>query len=141
MPEGRQVCPRCEEAINAARARGAENDIDVFSFLPAEAVAAVNRLGFEFLADHGYDALGAWDDAEKCATLEKELAERGEELRYSDFYDVDDETGAPVKILICYALYDREGRCIARSKGMTFIRNKTEADAESAGGSDGAKDT
>ena len=98
-----------------------KREIDIFDLLPAEAVADPNRLGFEFLAECGYDAIGAWEDEAKCAALERELAERGEELRYSGAHDVDDETGKLKAILIWYTLYDREGRLIARSKGLKLV--------------------
>ena len=135
VPEGRQVCPSCESGERESGKR----EIDIFDLIPAEAVVDANRLGFGFLAERGYDALGAWEDEAKCAALERELAERGEELRYSGAYDRDEETGKIVAILIWYSLYDREGRLIARSKGLKLVPKETEADA--AGGSDGAKDT
>lgn len=137
VPEGRQVCPSCESGERESDKR----EIDIFDLLPAEAVADANRLGFEFLAGRGYDAIGAWENAEKLATLERELSERGEELRYSGAYDLDEETGKLKAILIWYELYDRSNMCLARSTGLKLVPKETEADAESAGGSDGAKDT
>lgn len=111
-PEGRE-----DGEEDTVERDGAPYKVSVFDLLPAEAFQNVNRLGYEFLAEHGYDALGAWDDAEKHAAIEKALAERGEELRYSYALKINDSTRCMEAILIWYGLYDREGRCIARSQG------------------------
>ena len=129
IPEGRQVCPGCEEKSGASMdERGRE--VDIFDILPAEAIADANRLGFEFLSERGYDAIGAWEDAEKLSALERELSERGEELRYSGAYDQDDQTGRLKAILIWYTLHDREGRLIARSKGLKLVPTETQEKQE-----------
>ena len=108
----------------------AEREIDVFDLLPEAALIDANRLGFEFLAERGYEAIGAWEDAEKLRALEAALAERGEELRYSGAYDQDEESGRVKAILIWYTLYDREGRLIARSKGLKLVPTESEASGD-----------
>lgn len=130
-PSGMPV-PTEEEAIerDAVEKDTPEREIDIFDLLPEAALIDANRLGFEFLAERGYDSLGAWEDAEKLRALEAALAERGEELRYSGAYDQDEKTGRIKAILIWYSLFDREGRCIARSKGLKLVPNPSEASSD-----------
>ena len=128
-PSGTPV-PTEEDAIerDAVERDPAPREVDILDLLPEAALIDANRLGFEFLAERGYDALGAWEDSEKLAALESALAERGEELRYSGAYDRDDDTGRIKAILIWYSLYDREGRCIARSKGLKLVPTETSSE-------------
>lgn len=116
---------------SATEEKPVRREIDIFDVLPAEAIADANRLGFEFLAERGYDALGAWEDPEKLAALESELIKRGEELRYSGAFDTDPVTGRLTAILIWYGLY-REGLCIARSRGLKLVPNESEEAEEVA---------
>ena len=99
-------------------------EIDILDLLPAEAIEAVDKLGYEFLAGYGYDVEGAKDSDAKQEELRKVLQENEEELRYSGA--VDDKTGA---ILVWYEIY-KNGERIATSRGIKFLPKKEESDGK-----------
>lgn len=99
-----------------------ERIITVFDLLPEEAMESIDKLGYTFLAERGYDTEGAREDEEKRGVLSNALAEAGEELRYRGAFDR--ETGA---ILVWFELYRGDERT-AVSQGIKFLpRNKGEA--------------
>lgn len=90
-------------------------EIDVFDLLPPEAIQAVDKLGYEFLAKCGYDVEGARESVAKQEELRKALQEKEEELRYSG--SIDDKTGA---IMVWFAIY-RNGERGDKSRALQFL--------------------
>jgi cell division protein ZapA (FtsZ GTPase activity inhibitor) len=135
IPEGRQVCPICEEkkgqSGGSIHTPKGGREIDILNMLPAEALPDAERLALEFLEERGYDAIGALEDEEKLRALNTALVERGEEIYYRGGFNTDDKTGVLTSILIWYELY-REGRFVARSRGFKLVPSEAEDTEEVA---------
>lgn len=98
--------------------------LDVLDILPQEAINAIDKLGYDFLAAQGYDTEGAADSEAKRKEIKKALTKDGKKLFYRGA--TDKETGA---ILVWYEL-ESEGKCVARSQGIKFIPKKKEGEGE-----------
>ena len=92
-----------------------KKEIDIFDILPAEAFAAIDKLGYGFLSEQGYDTNGAQESDEQRTKLKDAIKNRGEELRY--FGAVDKDSGA---ILVWFEIYKGSERK-AVSQGLKFI--------------------
>lgn len=93
----------------------ANREIDILDILPEDAIEEVDKLGYAFLTEQGFDAEGAIESASKRTKLKKALARQGKELRYAGA--VDNETKA---ILVWYELYQGKER-VAVSQGIKFL--------------------
>lgn len=89
--------------------------VDIFDLLPPEAIKAVDKLGYKFLTQRGYDAKGAIGSSKKRAELKKALKANGEELRYVGGVNNEDKT-----ILIFFEIL-KSGERIATSQGLKFV--------------------
>ena len=128
-----ELFPRASKCATTASKKVREvlymsKEIDILDLLPAEAIEAVDMLGYEFLAGYGYDVEGAKNSEAKQEELCKALQKSKEELRYSGA--VDDKTGA---ILVWYEIY-KNGERVATSKGIQFLPKKEESDGENGTG-------
>lgn len=92
-----------------------KKEIDIFDILPAEAFAEIDKLGYAFLSEQGYNTEGAQESDELRTKLKNAIKKRGEELRY--FGAVDKDSGA---ILVWFELYKGSERK-AVSQGLKFI--------------------
>lgn len=98
--------------------------IDILDLLPPEAFKAVDKLGYELLAEYGYDVEGAEGSAAKQDKLRQALRKNGEELRYSGA--IDDKTGA---ILVWYEIY-KNGRRATTGRGIKFLSAKEKSNGK-----------
>lgn len=98
----------------------ANREIDILDILPQEAIAEVDKLGYAFLAEQGFDTVGAAESNTKRTKLKKALAKQGKELRYAGAVDNETKT-----ILVWYELYKGKER-IAVSQGIKFMPKPTE---------------
>lgn len=92
-----------------------KKEIDIFDVIPCEVYAAIDKLGYSFLSEQGYDTEGAQESDELRTKLKNAIKKRGEELRY--FGAVDKDSGA---ILVWFELYKGSERK-AVSQGLKFI--------------------
>lgn len=92
-----------------------KKEIDIFDVIPSEVYAAIDKLGYSFLSEQGYDTEGAQESDELRTKLKNAIKKRGEELRY--FGAVDKDSGA---ILVWFELYKGSERK-AVSQGLKFI--------------------
>lgn len=99
---------------------GQQRKIDIFDFLPKEAMKAIDELGYNFLAERGYDTTRATESKTQRTKLKKALRVNGEELRYAGA--VDNETKA---ILVWFELWKGKER-IATSQGIKFLPKPSE---------------
>lgn len=99
-----------------------QRKIDILDLLPADALEAVDKLGYEFLSERGYSTEGARESAAARDLLAKELKERGERLTYSGA--VDKDTG---RILIWFTIHKGRRR-IARSRALRLVPKPKETD-------------
>ncbi len=97
-----------------------KREIDILDILPQEAIEEVDKLGYAFLAEQGFDTDGAAESASKRTKLKRELAKQGKELLYAGAVDNDTKT-----ILVWYELYKGKKR-IAVSQGIKFLPKSTE---------------
>lgn len=93
--------------------------IDIFDLLPEEAMKAIDKLGYDFLASKGYETEGAIESEDKRKEIKKTLQADNKELSYRGA--VDKGTGA---ILIWFEL--KQGDSIERSQGIKFIPKPSE---------------
>ena len=92
-----------------------KREIDILDILPQEAIEEVDKLGYAFLAEQGFDTDGAAESASKRTKLKRELAKQGKNLFYRGA--VDPETKA---ILVWYEI-EVKGKCVAKSMGIKFL--------------------
>lgn len=90
--------------------------VDILDLLPSEAASEVDRLGYRFLQQHGYNVKGK-DIPTKAERKEikEEMRRRNEALKYKGYVDHDNK-----KLLLWFVLY-RDDKKIAQSRGITFI--------------------
>ena len=98
----------------------AKKELDILDILPQEAINAIDKLGYDFLKEQGYDTEGAMESEAKRKEIKKALAKDGKQLFYRGA--TDRETGA---ILVWYEI-EVKGKCVARSQGIKFIQKKRE---------------
>lgn len=98
----------------------ANREIDILDILPQEAIDEVDKLGYAFLAEQGFDTVGAAESNTKRTKLKKALIKQGKELRYAGAVDNETKT-----ILVWYELYKGKER-IAVSQGIKFMQKPTE---------------
>lgn len=98
----------------------ANREIDILDILPQEAIDEVDKLGYAFLAEQGFDTVGAAESNTKRTNLKKALSKQGKELRYAGAVDNETKT-----ILVWYELYKGKER-IAVSQGIKFMQKPTE---------------
>ena len=96
--------------------------------LTPEQQAAVDKLGYEFLAEHGYNVDGVERSAKKRRKLKAALRANSQALVYSTFESKEDRT-----ILLFFSLKGADGEFIARSKCIKFIFKGGEGDDDQAG--------
>lgn len=89
--------------------------VDIFDLLSPEAIKAVDKLGYKFLMQRGYDTKGAIKSSKKREELKKALKANGEELRYVGGINKEDKT-----ILIFFEVV-KAGKRVATSQGLKFI--------------------
>ena len=95
--------------------------IDILDLLPGEATPEVDKLGYKFLKQHGYDVQGEdIPTKEEQRKIKEEMKRRNEILKYKGSVDHENK-----KILVWFILY-REGKIIAKSQGITFILREGE---------------
>ncbi len=92
-----------------------KKEIDIFDVIPSEVYAAIDKLGYSFLSEQGYNTEGAQESDEVRTKLKNAIRKRGEELRY--FGAVDKGSKA---ILVWFELYKGNERK-AVSQGLKFI--------------------
>ena len=97
-----------------------KREITIFDLLPPEAFIQIDELGYNFLAERGYNTEGAMDSNEKRKELKAELKKNGEELRYSGAFDK--ETKA---ILVWFEIYKNNEK-VATSQGLKFLPKPSE---------------
>lgn len=90
--------------------------VDILDLLPGEAASEVDRLGYRFLKQHGYDVQEK-DIPTKAERKEikEEMRRRNETLKYKGYVDHENK-----KLLIWFVLY-RNGKKTAQSRGVTFV--------------------
>ena len=91
---------------------------DVFDLLGAEAVPAIDELGYSFLAQQGYEVQKARKYLDERERLRKRLRKDRAELRH--YAKIDREDGA---ILFWYAFF-KKGKQVAVSKAIKFMRKE-----------------
>lgn len=62
--------------------RRAEDEQDILDMLPIEGSRAVDRIGFDFLAKHGYDTDGAETSGRVCHRILRKMRKNGHVLEY-----------------------------------------------------------
>lgn len=92
--------------------------IDILDLVPEEASQKVDDLAYNFLAEQGYNTLGARDSEKVQKALQAEMRRRGERLEHHGL--VNRESKA---ILIWFELYNGKVRK-ARSKGLKLMAKR-----------------
>lgn len=95
-----------------------KKEIDIFDILPAEAFAEIDKLGYVFLSEQGYNTEGAQESTELRTKLKNAIKKRGEELRYFGAVDKDSKA-----ILVWFELYKGNERK-AVSQSLKFIPSR-----------------
>lgn len=54
-----------------------KKEIDIFDILPAEAFAEIDKLGYVFLSEQGYNTEGAQESTELRTETQKRYQEKG----------------------------------------------------------------
>lgn len=98
-------------------------EIDILDLIPPEGVTEVDRVGYQLLAEHGYDVSGASSDVRKRTALLKALKANGDELIYTGQIDAESR-----KIRIRYSLY--RNKKLLSQKAVEFIPIKEDADGK-----------
>lgn len=107
-----------------------KREITIFDLLPPEAFIQIDELGYNFLAERGYNTEGAMDSNEKRKELKADLKKNGEELRYSGAFDK--ETKA---ILVWFEIYKNNEK-VATSQGLKFLPRTSEGGENGEGRED-----
>lgn len=94
--------------------------IDILDFLPEEGMRAFDKLGYDFLAENGYNVEGASKSEKRRFEIKKELEDNGEALFYRGAVDKETQN-----ILVWYELKKKDGT-IKRSNGIKFMPKKIE---------------
>lgn len=94
--------------------------IDILDFLPEEGMRAFDKLGYDFLAENGYNVEGASKSEKRRFEIKKELEDNGEALFYRGAVDKETQN-----ILVWYELKKKDGT-IKRSNGIKFMSKKIE---------------
>lgn len=94
--------------------------IDILDFLPEEGMRAFDKLGYDFLAENGYNVEGATKSEKRRFEIKKELEKNGEALFYRGAVDKETQN-----ILVWYELQKKDGT-IKRSNGIKFMPKKVE---------------
>lgn len=98
--------------------------IDILDFLPEEGMRAFDKLGYDFLAENGYNVEGASKSEKRRFEIKKELEDNGEALFYRGAVDKETQN-----ILVWYELKKKDGT-IKRSNGIKFMPKKVEEDKD-----------
>ena len=112
-----------------------QRKVDIFDLLPEEAMKAIDELGYNFLAEMGYDTTRAIESKTQRTKLKKEMRVKGEELRYAGA--VDHETKA---ILVWFELWKGKDR-IATSRGIKLLPKASEGGEDGGEGSQAGSST
>ena len=96
--------------------------------LTPEQQAAVDKLGYEFLAEYGYNVDGAERSAKKRRKLKAALRANSQALAHSMIERKEERA-----IVLFFSLLDADGEVIARSKGIKFIFKGVDGDDGRAG--------
>lgn len=94
--------------------------IDILDFLPEEGMRAFDKLGYDFLAENGYNVEGANKSEKRRFEIKKELEDNGEALFYRGAVDKETQN-----ILVWYELKKKDVT-IKRSNGIKFMPKKVE---------------
>ncbi|MEG2541545.1 MAG: hypothetical protein RSB59_07245, partial [Clostridia bacterium] len=93
--------------------------IDIFDLLPEEAMKAIDKQGYDFLASKGYDTEGAIESEYKRKEIKRTLMAEKKELTYRGV--VDKDSGA---MLVWFELMS--GDKIERSQGIKFVQKSSD---------------
>ena len=88
----------------------------ILDVLTPEQQAVVDKLGYEFLAEHGYNVDGVEQSAKKRRKLKAALRANSQALVYSTFESKEERA-----ILLFFSLKGADGETIARSSAIKFI--------------------
>ena len=94
----------------------AERSFDIMDHLPPAVAAAVDRLGYDLLQEHGYQTAGAESSQRILRHLERRMKRQGHVLEYC--VRPGQEVGT---VLLFFRLSDRSGAELGRSRVMKIV--------------------
>ncbi len=96
---------------------------DILDMLTPDQQAAVDKHGYEFLAEHGYNVIGVEQSAKKRRKLKAALRANSQALVYSMIERKEERA-----MVLVFSLIGADGEVIARSKGIKMVFKKGDDD-------------